>query len=352
MSLHTALLAEAVFFASFAGVFIILSLGLNLQWGYTGLFNIGVAAFWAIGAYASAIIMVAARERTIIAGHLGLDLHLFVGPGGVATSAAAVCGPWCVDVAFLVAFFAAVGVSALLGLLIALPAVRLRADYLAIATLGLAEIIRIFLVNLEDLSGGTEGIRNIPKPVRFEGGLEAVLLTNTAFMAMVILVVLVVYFLAEYGSRSPYGRVLKAIRDDEDAARALGKNTFRYKVEAFVLGAAIMGAAGSLYAHFLTFVEPLTSFRPFETFLIWAMVIMGGSGNNKGVVLGAILLWGFEFMTLRMEGVMGTIPAVGPWIAANISFLRLLVVGLLVLLLVMFRPQGILGEERVISKVR
>lgn len=349
MSFHTALLAEAVFFASFAGVFIILSLGLNLQWGYSGLFNIGVAAFWAIGAYASAIVMVASRERGIIAGHLGLNLHFFLGPGGVGTTSS-VCGFWCIDLAFVVAFFAAMGISALLGLLIALPSVRLRADYLAIATLGLAEIIRIFLVNLEDLSGGTEGIRNIPKPIRFQGA-EGVLLTNAAFMGVVIVVVLIVYFLAEYGSRSPYGRVLKSIRDDEDAARALGKNTFRHKVEAFVLGAAIMGGAGSLFAHFLTFVEPLTSFRPFETFLIWAMVIMGGSGNNKGVVLGAILLWGFEFVTLRLEGVMGLIPAVGPWIAANISFLRLLIVGLLVLLLVMFRPQGILGEEKVISKV-
>lgn len=318
------LLPEFLFFMSFAGVFMILALGLNLQWGYTGLFNIGVAAFWAVGAYTSAILTVSPREAGIIAGHLGFNQP------------------------FIVGFLGAILVTAFLGFLISLPSVRLRADYLAIATLGMAEIIRIFLVQLRDTTGGTEGIRNIPKPIRF----EEVLLTNAAFIGVVILVIIVIYFLLEYGTRSPWGRVLKAIREDEDAALSLGKNTFRYKVVAFTLGAGIMGAAGSLYAHFLTFVEPLTSFRPFETFVIWAMVIAGGSGNNKGVLLGAILIWGYEFVTLRMETALGKLPVIGPWIADNIQFLRLMTVGLLVVFLVLFRPQGILGEERVISKRR
>ncbi len=147
--------------------------------------------------------------------------------------------------------------------------------------------------------------------------------------------------------------MLKAIREDEEAARSLGKNTFRFKVMAFVLGAAIMGAAGSLYAHWITFIEPLTSFRPFETFLIWAMVIAGGSGNNKGVLLGAILIWGYEFVTLRLPSYLGYFGlSMGPWVEANIDFLRLMTVGILVVMLVLFRPQGILGEERVISRRR
>jgi branched-chain amino acid transport system permease protein len=326
MSLHTSLLPELLFFVSFAGVFIVLSLGLNLQWGYTGLFNIGVAAFWAVGAYTSAILTTPYREPGIIAGHLGFNMP------------------------FLVGFFGAILVSAFLGFLIALPSVRLRADYLAIATLGLAEIIRVFLVQLTDITGGTEGIRNIPKP--FQEYRLGILETQAAFLGVVVTVIIVIYFLMEFGSRSPWGRVLKAIREDEEAALALGKNTFRYKVEAFTLGAAIMGAAGSLYAHFLTFIEPLTSFRPFETFVIWAMVIMGGSGNNRGVILGAILLWGYEFLTLRLETPLTNLPVVGPWFGNNIQFLRLMTVGFLLLLLVIYRPQGILGEERVISKMR
>ncbi len=325
MSFHETLFPEFLFFMSFAGVFMILSLGLNLQWGYTGLFNIGVAAFWAVGAYTSAILTVSPRAPGIIAGHLGFNQP------------------------FVVGFLGAILVSAFLGFLIALPSVRLRADYLAIATLGLAEIIRIFLVQLRDTTGGTEGIRNIPKPIR----LGEVLATNTALLGVVLLVIVVVYFLLEYGSRSPWGRVLKAIREDEEAALSLGKNTFRYKVVAFTLGAAIMGAAGSLYAHWLTFIEPLTSFRPFETFLVWAMVIAGGSGNNKGVLLGALLLWGYEFLTLRMPSYLEELGvSAGPWWTGNIEFVRLLTVGLLLVLLVLFRPQGILGEERVISRMR
>ncbi|MFQ5838528.1 MAG: branched-chain amino acid ABC transporter permease [Thermoplasmata archaeon] len=323
MSFHTGLLPELLFFVSFAGVFMVLSLGLNLQWGYTGLFNIGVAAFWAVGAYTSAILTTPYREPSIIAGHLGFNQP------------------------FIVGFFGAILVSAFLGFLIALPSVRLRADYLAIATLGLAEIIRIFLVQMRDITGGTEGIRNIPKPIRL-GVLE----TQAAFVGVVIAVIIVIYFLMEFGSRSPWGRVLKAIREDEEAALALGKNTFGYKVQAFTLGAAIMGAAGSLYAHFLTFIEPLTSFRPFETFVIWGMVIMGGSGNNKGVLLGAVLLWGFQFLTVRVETPLTRLPGVGTWLADNIQFLRLMTIGFLLVLLVLYRPQGILGEERVISKMR
>ncbi len=325
MSLHEAVLPELVFFVSFAGVFMILSLGLNLHWGYTGLFNIGVAAFWAVGAYTSAILTVSPRAPGIIAGHLGFNQP------------------------FIVGFLGAIVVSAFLGFLIALPSVRLRADYLAIATLGLAEIIRIFLVQLQDATGGTEGIRNIPKPIRFPEPL----VTNAVFLGVVILVVVVIYFLLEYGSRSPWGRVLKAIREDEEAALSLGKNTFRYKVMAFTLGAAIMGAAGSLYAHWLTFIEPQTSFRPFETFIVWAMVIAGGSGNNKGVILGAVLIWGYEFLTIRLPSILGFLGlSLGPWWASNLDFVRLMTVGLLVVLLVLFRPQGILGEERVISRRR
>ncbi len=319
------IVGELLFFVSFAGVFIILTLGLNLQWGYTGMFNIAVAAFWAVGAYTSAILTTKYRPPSLlIAGHWGYDLP------------------------FLVGFLSAMLLCGLLGLLIALPSVRLRADYLAIATLGFAEIIRVFLVNLDDVTGGVEGIRNIPKPLRF----DVVLHTNAAFVAVVIAVIVIIFLLLEFGTRSPWGRVLKAIREDEEAALALGKNTFRYKLEAFALGAAIMGAAGSLYAHFLTFIEPLTSFRPFETFMIWAMLIVGGSGNNRGAIIGALALWGFQFLTVRLRTPLSRIDGFGPWIGTNLDYIRLLTVGVLLVLLVLYRPQGIWGEERIISKKR
>ncbi len=320
------ILKEMVFFLSFFGIFALLCLGLNLQWGYTGLFNIGVAAFFAVGAYTSAILITPnVPPSEFYPGHLGFGQPFIVGVIG------------------------AILVSAFLGFLIAIPTVRLRADYLAIATIGLAEIIRLSLIQSEPITAGTIGLKNIPSPIIFPG---QALLTNATTAIIIGLSVLGIYLFIELVGRSPWGRVLKAIREDEDAAVALGKNAFSYKVQAFVLGAAIMGAAGSLFGAVLTIIEPLTSFTPIETFLIWVMVILGGSGNNRGVLLGALAVWGFQFLVIRDFYLPFPIfPTIGPVdLNAKKSFLQLIFLGLLVIFIMLYRPRGILGEERVISK--
>lgn len=313
-------LREIVFFMSFLGIFALLVLGLNLQWGYTGLFNIGVAAFFAVGAYTSAILITPnVPPSDFYPGHLGFGL------------------PWAFGI------IGAVLVAAVLGFLIAIPTVRLRADYLAIATLGLAEIIRLSLIQSESITAGTIGLRNIPSPVIVPGDP---FLTNVAFAVIVVLAVVVLYVFIEFVGRSPWGRVLKAIRDDEDAAVALGKNAFSYKVQAFVLGAAMMGAAGALFGSFLHFIEPLTSFTPIDTFFIWVMVILGGAGNNRGVLVGAFLVWGFQFLIIRTP-----FPDLGVIdLESKKAFLQLIALGLLVVLVMLLRPRGILGEEKVISR--
>ena len=313
-------LREIVFFMSFLGIFALLALGLNLHWGYTGLFNIGVAAFFAVGAYTSAILITQnVPPSDFYPGHLGFGLPYAVGIIG------------------------AMLVAALLGFLIAIPTVRLRADYLAIATLGLAEMIRLALIQSEPITAGTIGLGNIPSPIIVPGDP---FLTNVAFAVVVVLAVVVLYVFIEFVGRSPWGRVLKAIREDEDAAVALGKNAFSYKVQAFAIGAAIMGAAGGLFGSLLHIIEPLTTFTPIDTFFIWVMVILGGAGNNRGVLVGVLLVWGFQFLIIRAP-----FPDLGVIDLDSIkAFLQLILLGLLVILVMRFRPRGILGEEKVISR--
>ncbi len=378
------------------GVLAIATLALNLQWGSTGLFNIGIGGFMAVGAYTAAILTTPVSDPPpFLPGHLG----------GF-------------NLPFIVGILAAMAVAGFLGLLIALPTLRLRADYLAIATIGLAEIIRLYILNALTLTSGTFTIGGIPRPDRdlrdlyawFTGGetLEiGRVLSNVILFAIIIVVILLVYWVFERSTRSPWGRVLKGIREDEDAAAALGKNTFRYKVQVFVIGSMVMGAAGALFVSWFRVAETNTSFVPADTFLIWIMLIIGGSGNNKGAILGAFLVWGLFSLTIIFTGSLAALslsigvivfiaaaagvagfliywgyrlakkekrgPAkyayvfggvfaamsvlallifsFGDFVALNFSFIRLAAVGAVLIILMMFRPQGILGEERVISKM-
>ncbi len=312
-----------------SGVWAVASLGLNLQWGYTGLFNIGVGAFIAVGAYTAAILTTPPLAPTInVPGHLG----------GFSQP-------------FWVGLIGAILMTGLVAFLIALPTLRLRADYLAIATIGLAEIIRRYLQNAESITGGTFAIGSIPRPGQDIGLDIGPILSDLIFFAIVIAAIVVVYLLLERSVRSPWGRVLVSIREDEDASQALGKNTFRYKLQAFVLGAMIMGAAGALFAHLFRVIESGTTFVPADTFLIWIMVIVGGSANNKGVILGAFLIQGIFSFSRLFTAPLSNLGGIGESISDNFAFIRILSVGIILILLMMYRPQGILGEERVISKV-
>ncbi len=300
------LLTFLVFFLTVAGIYAVMSLGLNVQWGFGGQFNIGIAGFWAVGSYTAAILATPASP-----------FHL----GGFSQP-------------LIVGLIVAAVLSGVLALLIGLLCVNLRTDYLAIATIGIGEIVRLVLKNEDWLTNGVRGIAGIPRPFAAYGrDLQQLL-----FLAVVLLTVLVVYLALERANRAPWGRVQRAIRENEPAAMAAGKDVLRFRLEAFVLGAAIMGVGGALYAHFVGFISP-EAFDPlFATFLVWVMLIAGGSGNNKGAVLGAFLIWavwsGTQFVTAYLP----------PDVAARAGALRVLLVGVLLQVILLARPEGILRE--------
>lgn len=311
--------AEIVTFVLPFAILAILSLALNLHWGHTGLFNAGIAGFYAIGAYTAAILLTPDSPATqIYPGHIGgFSQHFIIGIVG------------------------AFALAALAGFLIGIPTLRLRADYLAIATLALAEMFRLFMMNARPWTAGTIGIVSIPRP--FDGlGLTG--RENDALLALLSLVlVALVFFALVWMTKAPWGRVLRAVRDDEEAASVLGKDTFWFKLQAFSIGCGIMGAAGAFLAVLNRVIVP-TLFVPFTTFSVYVAVILGGSGNNKGVLIGAGVFFMFNWASIRLKDFLPV------EFAVNIAFYRLIAVGLLLILLVIFRPQGILPEEKYVPK--
>jgi len=321
MAIDTGIFVNLGFFVSIAIVFAILALGFNLQWGYTGLFNAGIAGFFLIGAYVCAIAITAPSPPIVIGGAIVYPGHL----GGF-------------QLPFAVGALLAMVASGAVAALIAIPTLRLRADYLAIATIGFAEILRILTINLESLTGGTIGIISIPRPIEYRPAnsfLNAVTIVAIGG-AILIVLLLALQFVAE----SPWGRVLRATRDDEEATMALGKNTFRYKLQAFALGGALMGLAGALFAVTLVYIEPSVSFAPAVTFSVWVMVIVGGAGNNRGVILGAFLIYGMEWLSVQLKDFAPQV------IKDTIFYIRLMIIGILLILLVLFRPEGLLREKK------
>jgi len=329
----TALFADVSFYVAFASIYALLAIGLNIQWGYGGMFNAGIAGFWAIGAYTAAILTTPPAPPNPFGypGHLGGYGHLFPRLFGFPTSILAGMG-------------AAMFITALAALLIAIPTLRLRADYLAIATLGLARIITIFINNLQSLTGGVFGIDRIPRPFEFGTGLNY--LTEASYAAFVGSILILVLFLVERMSRSPWGRVMRAVREDEDAAVALGKNTFLLKLQSFVIGASLMGLAGALFAYFARTITVQNEFTPADTFTIWTMVVVGGSGNHKGAALGAFVFYFLFWFTIRARAWFG-LSAV---FAEKIFFLQLVAIGVILILLVLLRPSGLLPEPRRVSR--
>ncbi|WP_366556209.1 branched-chain amino acid ABC transporter permease [Aquibaculum sediminis] len=301
------LLTYGIFFLTLVGIYGLLALGLNVQWGYAGMLNIGVAAFFTVGAYTSAIITTAESS-----GHLG-------GFG----------------LPFPVGLAAAMLLSGILALGVGLITLRLRSDYLAIASIGIAEIVRLTLKNEGWLTGGVRGMAGIPRPLAgLIPGYDA-----TLYLLLVLAFVAAVYWANERAWRSPWGRVLRAIRENEAAARAMGKNALLFRLQAFVLGAVVMGLAGALYAHFVRFISP-EAFNPlFATFLIWVMLIAGGSGNNRGALLGAFVIWivwsATEIFVTRLPEDLVT----------RAGALRVLLIGILLQVILLARPQGILPER-------
>ena len=293
---------------TFGGIYAILALGLNVQWGFTGMFNAGIAGFFAIGAYTSALLTTTLSEY-----HLGgFDLPVIVG----------------LIVAMVAAAIVAYGVARI--------CIGLRSDYLAIATLGIAEIIRLILKNETWATNGPRGVSLVPKP--FETLPQP--WNHLAFMAMVLLIVLVFYVLLEQARRAPWGRVMSAIRENESSTRAAGKNVEKLRVEAFVLGSMLMGLGGGLTAHYLKFIDPNAADPLTATFLVWVMLIVGGSANNRGAILGAMLIWTIwsatELLTSRLPDDL----------AIRTAYVRVFLIGLLLQIVLQRFPNGILPERR------
>ena len=301
----------AVFLLTMGGIYAVLTLGLNIQWGFTGLFNAGVAGFFAIGAYTTAFLTSASSTRHI--GGFGL-------PIGVGMTAAMVA-------------------SALIAWGVARICIRLRSDYLAISTLGIAEIFRLVLKNEVWATNGARGVSLIPKP--FEHLPEP--WNQVAMLLLVSAIVLVLYGLLERARQAPWGRVMAAIRENEAAARAAGKDVEKLRVEAFILGAALMGLGGALMAHHIKFIEPNAAEPVSATFLVWVMLVIGGSANNRGAILGAVLVWTIwsttEIMTARL-------PA--EWQLKS-AYLRIFLVGLALQFVLQRYPGGIFRERRLLT---
>jgi branched-chain amino acid transport system permease protein len=303
------LVAYGAFFLTMALTYAIMCLGLNVQWGQTGLFNVGIAGFVAIGAYVSALL-----TTPDAAGRFGgFGLPIVAGWLGAALAAG------------LVAF------------LIGALTIRLRADYLAIATFGVAVAVQLCALNLELVTGGPFGIGFVPRPFASLAGDP--LAFSLANLGVLVLVVLALYLALERLLRSPWGRVLRAIREDETAALALGKSATRFRLQAFAIGGAIMGLAGAAQAHFIG------NYMPMLTFQVWAMLIVGGSGNNRGAILGAILVWGI------WAGSAGAIASLfPPGEQARAASLQIVMIGVGLCAILLLRPRGILGEVKTVSR--
>ncbi len=283
---------------TYVGIFGLLSLSLNLEAGYTRLMNFGKVAFFAVGAYVSALLTVSGAP-------------------------------------FLAGLAGAILVAGLLGFLIAIPTLKLREDYLAITTIAVAEVVRLVLLNESSYGLGPMGIRNIPRPLsRFFGPTSYPLV----YAGLVWAVLGACFLISQRIVNSPFGRVLRAIREDETATEALGKDVFSFKTRALVLGSCMAGAAGSIFAHYTSFVSP-DMFMPLLTFSVWTMLIVGGTANNYGAILGAFLIQIFD----RSTRVLKDLVNISPGAQAN---LRWAVIGLLMIIFLMYRPEGVLGERK------
>lgn len=305
--------------STLALIYGLLALGLNLHYGYTGLLNFGHVAFFAAGAFASALVTLPAPgSQTYL--EIGGQYQIALG--------------WPFPVGLIVAGLA----GGLLALLVGATSIRLSGHYLAIATFALAEIFRSFLSNEEWLTRGEYGISVVPQPLK--NTVVPVAVYPYFYLLLTAGIVALLYWLTQRLTESPFGRVLRGIREDELAARSLGKATPRVKLKAFVLGGVLAGVAGSLWTHSIGAVH-VGQFVPIITFLVWLAVLLGGAGNNFGVIVGAFILITIRESTRFLD----SIPGLGDHIA-DLAALRFVVIGLLLIVVVRFFPDGVVPERR------
>lgn len=304
-------------------VFGLAAIGINVQFGYTGLLNFGQAAFMAVGGYSVAVVVAT----------FGLNFWIGVPIGILA--------------------------AVLLALLLGIPTLRLRADYLAIVTIAAAEIVRLILrsVTFKETFGGSDGrngfadqffeLSPFPADASVQIGPAVIndeqLFTYAVGWTLVALALLLVWLLV----RSPWGRVVKGIREDEDAVRSLGKNVFTYKMQALILGGVLGAFGGFITAVGSQNVNPDT-FKTDATFFAYAILILGGAARVFGPLLGTILFWALFQGTdvFLREGIDAGVPIISLMDGTQAAVLRVMLVGLGIMLLMIFRPQGILGDRK------
>jgi len=302
------MLSYLLFFVTVAAILSIATLGLNLQWGISGQFNAGVVGFVAIGGYTLAVLSMPATERLLV--------------------------QW--NLPFAVAVAASLVTSAAAALLVGLATLRLRSDYLAIATFGIGSSIQLLANNLESLTGGSRGLVGIPRPFEALGAQGFA----WAYAAIAIAMLALCYAALQALLHSPWGRVQRSIRADESVCAALGKNVVHFRLSSFMLGSMLMGLSGALYAGFVGTTSP-SEFLPILTFQIWAMLIVGGSGSNRGAIAGTFVVWGLWTLSGAFIGLV-----LPPGWQAQGGALQSILVGLVLVLTLLLRPQGLLGVRR------
>ena len=393
----------------------IMALGVNIQWGYAGLLNVGVMGFAALGGLAGVLVSARPVPEAWAAGGTGILLTLAVAAvtmaaaiyawtrlprfGGLAALVIVLAGYAAARALFapavaaiesvnpaLTGYLGGAGLPIILswlvgGLLAAVASyaigkitLGLRSDYLAIATLGISEIVVAVLKNEDWLARGVKNVTGLPRPVPsavefrsqpWIGDLAAwfevsertmsTWLVKLSFSGLFLVVLLVILFLAEKALRSPWGRMMRAIRDNEVSAEAMGKDVKGRHLQVFVLGGAVIGIAGAMLTTLDGQFTP-AAYQPLRfTFLIWVMVIVGGSGNNWGAVLGGIIIW-FFWIEAEPLGIwlvdnatawLGEGSRVRQHFLENAAFMRLTTMGLILLLTLRFAPRGLIPERRV-----
>lgn len=291
-----------------SAIYIVLALSLNLLNGFTGLFSLGHAGFMAVGAYVSAILTMTPAQK---------EMNFFLEP--IVPILARIQLPF--PVALIVAGLCA----ALAAVIIGVPALRLRDDYLAIATLGFAEIIRVIITNIQSVTNGAQGLKAIPK-------------YSTTWVVWTVAVIAVVFMLALV--RSSYGRTMKAVRDDEIAAEAMGIDVFKVKSTSFVISSFMAGVGGALLGHLISTIDP-KMFTLMLTFNILLIVVLGGNGSITGSVLGAIivtvLMEALRFLDMPMNLVF--------WKTNGLPGLRMVIFSILLMIVVLYRQRGLMGNK-------
>lgn len=277
-------------------IYAIFAISLNLELGYTGLYNFGHVAFFGIGAYTSALLSLAGYPVA-----LGMA-------GGML-------------------------LAGVLGTLLAIPALRLSGDYFGIATLSFGEIIRLFFLNERWLTKGPMGLPGIPRPAWIGEGIAGL----PRFLILCILLTVMVFLVTRRITRSPFGRVLKVVREDEYVAQALGKNALSFKVRVVTVGSILAGLAGSLWAHYISYISP-ADFTLTETILVLLCVVLGGRGTNRGPILGA-------FVIIFFQEVIRFLP-IPPDFGRFVAPLQGVVYGAALIILMLKRPEGLLPEYK------